>query len=135
MSRIEKRRILMVERKEQKKERLKAQAKLRGKQAIEGFSNKRSDTPDNAKCEYETEAEQLEARQQAVKDYLKVLQRNLPSLLIRLSEVTDYRNPKKIKHKVAVILLFGIFWFILQKRRPLASVVHLWSYVRLSLWP
>ena len=115
MSRIEKRRILMVERKKQKKERLKAQAELRAKQAIEGFSSKGPDTPDNAKCEYKTEAEQLEARRETAKDYLKVLQRNLPSLLIQLSEVTDYRNPKKIKHKVAVILLFGIFWFILQK--------------------
>jgi len=115
MSRIEKRRILMVERKKQKKERLKAQAELRAKQAIEGFSSKGPETPDNAKCEYKTEAEQLEARQETAKDYLKVLQRNLPSLLIQLSEVTDYRNPKKIKHKVAVILLFGIFWFVLQK--------------------
>ncbi len=108
MSRIENRHILMEERKEQKEERLKAQAELREKQAIEGFSNKRPDTPDNAKCEYKTEAEQLEARRQTTKDYLKVLQKNLPSLLIRLSEVTDYRKPKKIKHKVAVNLLFCI---------------------------
>jgi len=35
--------------------------------------------------------------------------------LVRLSEVKDYRNPRKVKHKVAVILLFGIFWFVLQK--------------------
>ncbi len=115
MSRQEKRRMLMAERKKQKKERLKAQAELREKQAIEGFRPKGHDTPDNAKCEYKTDAEEIEARQEVAKDYLKVLQRSLPSLLIRLSEVTDYRNPKKIKHKVAVILLFGIFWFILQK--------------------
>jgi len=57
MSRIERRRILMVERKKQKKARLKAQAELKAKQAIEGFSSKGHDTPDNAKCEYKTKDE------------------------------------------------------------------------------
>lgn len=32
-------------------------------------------------------------------DYLKRIQRPLPDILKRLSEVDDYRNPKKIKHK------------------------------------
>jgi hypothetical protein len=115
MSRIEKRCILMAERKKQKKARLRAQAQLRQEQAVEGLSHRGHHSPDNAKCEYKTETEEKQARQETAKDYLKVWQRNLPFLLIRLAEVTDYRNPKKIKHKVAVILLFGIFWFVLQK--------------------
>ena len=115
MSRIEKRRILIAERKKQKKARLRAQAQLRQEQAVEGLSHRGYHTPDNTKCEYKTQTEEKQARQQVAKDYLKVWQKNLPFLLIRLADVTDYRNPKKIKHKVAVILLFGIFWFVLQK--------------------
>ncbi len=48
-------------------------------------------------------------------EYLKTMQRLLPGLLQRLSEVKDFRQPKKIKHKVAVILLFAIFWFVFQR--------------------
>ena len=115
MTRMEKRRIQMEERKGQKKLRLKAQTELRRKQAIEGLSGTRRITADNTKSEYMTYSEEKGARQEAAKDYLKVLQRGLPGLLIRLSKVKDYRNPKKIKHKVGVILLFCIFWFVFQK--------------------
>jgi hypothetical protein len=115
MTRMERRRIQMAERKQEKKARLKAQAGLRRKQAIEGLSGTRRITADNAKSEYKTYSEEIDARQETAKDYLKVLQRGLPGLLIRLSRVDDYRNPKKIKHKVAVILLLAIFWFVFQK--------------------
>ncbi len=115
MTRMERRRIKMAERKEQKKARLKAQAGLRRKQSIEGLCGTRRITADNAKSEYATYSEEIDARQEVAKDYLRVLQRGLPGLLIRLSKVEDYRNPKKVKHKVAVILLFGIFWFVFQK--------------------
>ena len=115
MTRMQRRRIQMAERKEQKKAHLKAQAELRRKQAIEGLRGTRHITADNAKCEYQTHSEEIEARQEMVKDYCRVLQKSLPGLLIRLSKVKDYRNPKKTKHKVAVILLLGIFWFVFQK--------------------
>ena len=52
MTRMEKRRIQMAERKEQKKARLKARAGLRRKQSIEGLSRTRRITADNAKSEY-----------------------------------------------------------------------------------
>ncbi len=48
-------------------------------------------------------------------EYLKTMQRLLPGLVERLSEIEDFRQVKKIKHKVAVILLFAIFWFVFQK--------------------
>ena len=115
MTKKHRRRIQMVELEEQKKARRAAQAVLREKQAREGFCNIKSPTPDNSKCPYKTEAEEIEARKETARDYLKVMQKTLPNILERLSKVKDYRDAKKVKHKVAVILLFGIFWFILHK--------------------
>ncbi len=115
MTRMQRRRIQMAERKQEKKARLKAMSELRTKQAIEGLRGIMHTTADNAKSEYMTHSEEVDARQEMARDYLKVLQSGLPGLLTRLSKVKDYRNPKKTKHKVAVILLFGIFWFVFQK--------------------
>jgi len=57
-----------------------------------------------------------EAEEQKVGiEYVTTIQRLLPGLLTRLAEVKDFRNPKKIKHKQAVILLVAIFWFVFQK--------------------
>jgi hypothetical protein len=38
----------------------------------------------------------------------------LPILLERLSKISDYRNPKKVKHKLTVVLIFGILVFVYQ---------------------
>lgn len=38
----------------------------------------------------------------------------LPILLNRLSKITDPRNPKKIKHKLTVLMIYGILTFVLQ---------------------
>lgn len=39
---------------------------------------------------------------------------NLPNLLERLSKIPDYRNPKKVKHKMTVVLIYGILMFVYQ---------------------
>lgn len=38
----------------------------------------------------------------------------LPVLLERLSKIPDYRNPKKLKHKLTVVLIYGILVFVYQ---------------------
>ena len=43
-----------------------------------------------------------------------MLRANLPDLLVQFSKITDYRNPKKIKHKMALVLLYGILMFVYQ---------------------
>jgi len=105
----------MRERKKKKKARLDAQRKLNAQRALEGFRSIKNPTPDNSKCAYTTQGEDIQARKEAARDYLKIMQKTLPNLIKRLSKVGDYRDTKKIKHKIEVILLFGIFWFILQK--------------------
>jgi hypothetical protein len=43
-----------------------------------------------------------------------VFRAKLPVLLERLSKIPDYRNPKKVKHKLTVVLIYGILVFVYQ---------------------
>jgi hypothetical protein len=54
------------------------------------------------------------ARNEAVLEQLKVFRAKLPVLLGRLSKIPDPRNPKKTKHKLTVLLIYGILVFVLQ---------------------
>lgn len=38
----------------------------------------------------------------------------LPALLKRLARIPDPRNPKKSKHKLTVLMLYGILTFVYQ---------------------
>jgi hypothetical protein len=44
--------------------------------------------------------------------YMRILRLILPGILAMLSTVKDYRNPKKITHTLAVIMLYGILMFL-----------------------
>lgn len=45
-------------------------------------------------------------------DTLKVYTRYLPGILKDLSEIKDPRNPKKKRHKLSMLMLYGIFSFV-----------------------
>ena len=71
-------------------------------------------TASNAKCEYETVEEEQAAREDATIEQIRVFRAKLPNLLERFSKIPDYRNPKKIKHKLTVVLIYGILIFVYQ---------------------
>jgi len=87
---------------------LRQRMKEKGLVAPTGFS------VSNRKSQYETVEEEIQARQEAVTEETKVLKANLPVLLKRLSKIPDPRNPKKIKHKLTVLMLYGILIFVYQ---------------------
>ena len=66
----------------------------------------------NCISKYKTVEEEIEARHEAVTEETKVYKANLPILLRRLSNIDDPRNPKKIKHKLTVLMLYGILTFV-----------------------
>jgi len=45
---------------------------------------------------------------------LGVLRAQLPLMLRKLKAIPDHRNPKKIKHKLTVLMLYGLLMFIFQ---------------------
>lgn len=100
--------------KAQIKKKTKTEKDLREKLKAQGFKIKPKTTTPNRKCKYKTTMEERCARNEAVIDQVRVYRSKLPLLLKRLKKIPDYRNPKKIKHKLTVILIYGILTFVLQ---------------------
>jgi hypothetical protein len=96
---------------EKKAERRKAAQKLRQQQAAEGLEPKARPTISNGISEWKTVEEEKEARQEAVEEKLKMYRAVLPTLLKRFHKIRDPRNPKTIKHKLTVLMLYGILAF------------------------
>ena len=68
----------------------------------------------NRLCPYQTRAEERAAREDAVASQLGVFRALLPKLLKDLGKIPDPRQPKKVKHKLTVVLLYGLLSFVLQ---------------------
>ena len=100
--------------KAQRKEHKKAQRKLRAEQRAQGFDVPSSATISNAKCPCKTVEEEKEMRVDAVTQQIKIYRAALPVLLRRLSKIKDPRNPKKSKHKLTVLITYGILCFAFQ---------------------
>ena len=101
-------------RKEHKQKRREAQRQLRTAQVQKGVVPPRAASISNRLCPYSTEAEERAAREDAVAGQLGVFRALLPKLLKGLSKISDPRQPKKIKHKLTVVLLYGLLSFVLQ---------------------
>ena len=69
---------------------------------------------DNTVCPWKTEEEERCARQQISKEQINVLRSQLPLILNGLKKIPDHRNPKKIKHKMTVLMLYGLLMFVFQ---------------------
>ena len=95
-------------------EKRRAERKLRQRQHDEGLRPFPTATIANAKSEWTTVDEEKKARQQAVEEQLRVYRTVLPALLKRFDQIRDPRNPKTIKHKSTVLLLYGILAFVFQ---------------------
>jgi len=100
--------------KAQRKERKKAQRKLRAEQRAQGFDVPSSATISNRKCPCKTVEEEKEMREDAVKQQIKIYRAALPVLLRQLSKIKDPRNPRKVKHRMTVLLIYGILCFAFQ---------------------
>ena len=100
--------------KKQRKEYKKAQNKLRKTQNAEGLIAPPSATISNCKCKYTDIEEERDARLDALTHQIKAYRSILPVLLKRLSKIKDCRTPKKIKHKMTVLLVYGILCFTFQ---------------------
>jgi hypothetical protein len=98
----------------QGKERRRAWGELRRKQQAEGLKALRKAAIPNRKSGYESMEEESKARQEALGEQMMVFRSKLPILLKRLSAIKDPRNPKKIKYRFTVLMLYGILSFVFQ---------------------
>ena len=59
-------------------------------------------------------AEEQQAREAAVSGQIRVLRRELPALLERLGQIPNPRHPNKCRHRLTVLLLYGLLMFVFQ---------------------
>jgi hypothetical protein len=106
-------------RKQDWQQRKEVRKELRRQQAEAGLDAPPKNTILNGKSALENPQQEQEDRQKTVEEQLKVWRSTLPRLLKRLGRIKDPRNPKTIKHKHTVILLYGllIFAYHLSSRR------------------
>jgi len=101
-------------------ERRRKQRKLKEQQKKQGKQYPPTITLSNRKSDLKTVNEEKAAIQLVTEEKLKVYMQLLPGLLKKLPRIPDPRNPKKTKHKMTVVMLYGILMFVfhmLSRRR------------------
>ena len=68
----------------------------------------------NRCSDFATIAEEKEAREDAVSKQMRLLRKELPALLAQLMRIPDPRDPRKRRHKLTVLLLYGLLMFVFQ---------------------
>ena len=91
-----------------------AQREVRERQAGAGLSSPApaSASVVNRLCPWGTMEEERAGREEAVAGQLGVFRSLLPKLLKDLGKIPEVRQPKKIKHKLTVLLLYGLLGFV-----------------------
>ncbi len=97
-----------------RKGRKQAQKELRLKQESEGFCILERPSTPNRKSDFKSVEEEQEARQFAATEQARILYSQLPILLKRLSKTEDSRNPKEVKYKLTLLMIYGILMFVFQ---------------------
>jgi hypothetical protein len=87
---------------------------LRRQQREAGLSPHPPATPSNSKSRFASTEEEGEARTETVTGLILLMRQMLPVLLKRLGKIPDPRNPKKLKHRLTVLMLYGILVFVFQ---------------------
>ena len=91
-----------------------ARAELRRRQRIKGLKPVSRSTLSNSLSPYRTVDEERRARETAVTGTVQIIRGKLPVLMRRMKQIDDPRNPRKLKHALASLLLYGMLGFVFQ---------------------
>ena len=97
-----------------RRKRREAAESLRQRQRAAGLKPGTTSTIANHLSPYENPEQEREQREQTLTEKAGILRAMMPTLLARLAKIPDPRQPKKIKHKLTVLMLYGILSFVLQ---------------------
>ena len=87
---------------------------LRRQQREAGLIPHAAPTPSNSKSRFQSIEQEGAARTDAVSGLISILRQMLPVLLGRLEKIPDPRNPNKLKHRITVLMLYGLLVFVCQ---------------------
>ena len=87
---------------------------MRQHQREAGLIPQRTATASNSTSNYTSVAQEHAGRNDAVSALLRLMRQMLPVLLARFAKITDPRNPKKLKHRLSVLMIYGILVFVFQ---------------------
>ena len=87
---------------------------MRRQQREAGLILQTSPGPSNSKSRFQSTEEESAARTEAVSGLISILRQMLPVLLGRLEKIPEPRNPKKLKHRITVLMLYGLLVFVFQ---------------------
>jgi hypothetical protein len=100
--------------KAQRKENKRLAKELWKQEAARGIRQPAVRTIANGTCEYQTVEEEQDGRVEIVTEQAKIFRSQLPLLLRRFKNIPDPRKPKKTKHKITVLMIYGILTFVFQ---------------------
>lgn len=100
--------------KERRKAKRAAKLALRAARKAAGLGAPAAPTIPNHTCKYGSPEEEHAAREEALTEQLRVMRAQLPTLLRRFSKIEDPRDPKKTKHRLTMLMLYGILMFVYQ---------------------
>ena len=87
---------------------------MRQQQRDAGLKPPCTATSSNSTSNYNSVAQENAGRNDAVSGLLQVMRQLLPVLLKRFAKITDPRNPKKLKHRLTVLMIYGLLVFVFQ---------------------
>ncbi|MCP4377204.1 MAG: transposase family protein, partial [bacterium] len=87
---------------------------MRRQQREAGLIPPATSTASNRKSRLQSTEEESAARTDAVSGLIAIMRQMLPILLGRLAKIPDPRNPKKLKHQLTVLMLYGMLVFVFQ---------------------
>jgi hypothetical protein len=100
--------------KEQRSHQRQQEQALRAQQRRDGLFARTPPPVPNATSTYASLGEEQQAREAAVSGQIRVLRRELPALLERLEQIPNPRHPNKCRHRLTVLLLYGLLMFVFQ---------------------
>ena len=68
----------------------------------------------NTKVPYRTPEEERAAREAAVEAQLQVWRQHLPGIFKKLTQIPDLRRGGSVRHRIAVVLFYGLLLFVFQ---------------------
>ena len=100
-------------RKQHKKQVKELRKELHQQQVVDGVQERQTSVS-NTLCPCQTVEEEQALREEVVAAQIGPWRTLLPKLLRDLAKIPDPRNPNKSKHKLTVVLLYGLLAFVFQ---------------------